>query len=28
LNEKGIEAHEVKTEYGDEQEENTAETIG
>lgn len=28
LNEKGIEAHEVKTEYGDEQEEATAETIG
>jgi putative mRNA 3-end processing factor len=28
LNEKGIEAHEVKTEYGDEQEEANAETIG
>jgi putative mRNA 3-end processing factor len=28
LNEKGIEAHEVKTEYGDEQEEIAAETIG
>jgi putative mRNA 3-end processing factor len=28
LNEKGIEASEVKTEYGDEQEETTAETIG
>ncbi|HMJ70598.1 MAG TPA: ligase-associated DNA damage response exonuclease [Cyclobacteriaceae bacterium] len=28
LNEKGIEAHEVKTEYGDEQEETNAETIG
>ncbi|HZY81877.1 MAG TPA: ligase-associated DNA damage response exonuclease [Cyclobacteriaceae bacterium] len=28
LNEKGIEAHEVKTEYGDETEETTAETIG
>jgi putative mRNA 3-end processing factor len=28
LNEKGIEAHEVKTEYGDEQEEATSETIG
>lgn len=28
LNEKGIEAHEVKTEYGDEQEEQTAEVIG
>jgi putative mRNA 3-end processing factor len=28
LSEKGIEAHEVKTEYGDEQEETTAETIG
>lgn len=28
LNEKGIEAHEVKTEYGDEQEEMAAETVG
>jgi putative mRNA 3-end processing factor len=28
LNEKGVEAHEVKTEYGDEQEEIAAETIG
>jgi putative mRNA 3-end processing factor len=28
LNEKGIEAHEVKTEYGDEQEEIAAENIG
>ena len=28
LNEKGVEAHEVKTEYGDEQEETTADTIG
>lgn len=28
LNEKGIEAHEVRTEYGDEQEEIEAETIG
>lgn len=28
LNERGIDAHEVKTEYGDEQEEATAETIG